>query len=735
MTNSMLQKILSSYNDDPIFRNFSQALVSQIRTSILARSNKQRLASLIQESYNKSKLRKPSEVVLTLEVHESKVILHSIMDDQPFIMDTLRMHLIGMGAHNMVGYNAVIGTVRDEDRVVKDYSATEKLMQDFDSVICFQMEGLNLEQLPAIEDHLKRTLRMSSAMVSDFRSMTRLIEQQIAHFDRDTHRNPNNETINSEVSAFLEWVLKDNFVFMGADLEDSNSENLSLGILNAQCEEDLKLQSGGGLTQWRDRPSSSKLPIFIRKGDFESPIHRLGQVDLISIDLPIVDAKIRLHLIGLFTHRAINQSSRQVPVLRKTLAEILVLDGCKSNTHRSRGICKVFDSLPTEFLFVSTAQQIHLLIDRILDAEQDQAARAKVVHMEREDNLFIVAAMPQNLWSDQLRSKLKSILMSKTGATYCDSGVFIGRHNTLLAHFFLTGNNVINRESSRQIEEELTQSCTPWNVRIQSVLTQKVGTEEAELIIHDFTNAFQSTFKQLRPTEEAVNDILVLHNLRKSTKIEAHMIFAENRNGEHRSYLRIYQGKNLVLSDMLPVIDNFGMRVVDQFADPVELSDQTLVIDTFRLEPIEGISFKDLQERQSNLCDGLEAVFAQKINNDPMNRLLLGANLNWEAVDLFRALFGYAKQLELSFTIAQTQAILLSAPQATQHLWKFFESKFSPSISNRSKALKKEREAAEDAIRKLETQSQDLVFRSFFNLIDSMLRTNFYKKNRSEHTT
>ena len=39
---------------------------------------------------------------------------------------------------------------------------------------------------------------------------------------------------------------------------------------------------------------------------------------------------------------------------------------------------------------------------------------------------------------------------------------------------------------------------------------------------------------------------------------------------KERAYLRVYQRHNL-LSDMLPVIDNFGLQVVDQFADPVYL--------------------------------------------------------------------------------------------------------------------------------------------------------------------
>ena len=80
----------------------------------------------------------------------------------------------------------------------------------------------------------------------------------------------------------------------------------------------------------------------------------------------------------------------------------------------------------------------------------------------------------------------------------------------------------------------------------------------------------------------------------------------------------------------MPVIDNFGFRIVDQFADPVYLpTGQTLTIDSFRLDSSRNISSKDIIKQTASLCEGLEAVFEKKMSSDPMNRLLLQADLSW----------------------------------------------------------------------------------------------------------
>ena len=143
-----------------------------------------------------------------------------------------------------------------------------------------------------------------------------------------------------ESAEFVDWLLQENFVFMGFQIGEQRS-----GILR----EELEHLWAPTVLDWS--PTVNGTPVVVRKGNVESPIHRVGLIDEIYLAVPNRDGQgfIPIHIIGLFTYRAVTQTSRHVPVLRSVLAEILKKENPPKGSFRYKGICNVFDSLPTEF--------------------------------------------------------------------------------------------------------------------------------------------------------------------------------------------------------------------------------------------------------------------------------------------------------------------------------------------------------------------------------------------------
>ena len=91
------------------------------------------------------------------------------------------------------------------------------------------------------------------------------------------------------------------------------------------------------------------------------------------------------------------------------------------------------------------------------------------------------------------------------------------------------------------------------------------------------------------------------------------------------SRIKIYQSERPYLTDLLPVLDNFGLRVIDATltqagCDPEE----PLWIVTFRMEPLpaDPLASGDLQQR---VLEGLRVTLCHRVENDSLNRLILGA--------------------------------------------------------------------------------------------------------------
>ena len=55
------------------------------------------------------------------------------------------------------------------------------------------------------------------------------------------------------------------------------------------------------------------------------------------------------------------------------------------------------------------------------------------------DSAFCLIAMPKTQFSDELREALQAHITESTNASYVDHGLFVGRYDTVLLHFFLTG--------------------------------------------------------------------------------------------------------------------------------------------------------------------------------------------------------------------------------------------------------------------------------------------------------
>ena len=91
----------------------------------------------------------------------------------------------------------------------------------------------------------------------------------------------------------------------------------------------------------------------------------------------------------------------------------------------------------------------------MLEAEQERKARVHIMQSLGDGTAFVLAAMPRGRWSDEVRQDIEQCLVESTGASYCDHGVFVGRYDTMLIHFYLTGCQALSETESA----DLTESC------------------------------------------------------------------------------------------------------------------------------------------------------------------------------------------------------------------------------------------------------------------------------------
>ncbi len=701
----------------PLFRAFVEDLVGRIRGPFFSHHAALSALEHLEVAFRFALERRGDEQRVEIRGGAKKgaVVLTS-MPDQAFIVDTTRLFLKRCAASYWGGFNVVYHPKRDANgRLVGFLDGGEA--EAIGYVECD--EGQLFGDVAASTALLREHLVLARATSVDFKAMTRTIERAIERFEAAADQGAALAEANSETAHFLKWLLRENFVFMGLS---GFGEPLGIERVDSR----FKGVTGG---EWP--PAHPPGYVSVRKSGIESPVHRAGRIDEILVAMPSGESML---VRGMFTYRAITQPSRNVPILRNVLGGILQNAQSRPGSYRYKGIANVFDSLPTEFLFTATAQAIEDMTDLVFEAEQQQEVGVTFLMMG-PSAASCVLAMPKSQYNEDLCEAVEEDIRNTLSATYSDRGVFFGRYDTVLLHYYLTGVNYPGDQGVRGMTERIRERATPFVARLWHAIAAKQGEAVADRLVDVYGQAFPEALLRQQSFDRCLADIARFEMLTAHRTLVADVFAIPGTDGGSEGLgLSLYQTDDVYLTAIVPVLDAFGLVVVDSQAFDVKPKSGKINIDTFHLDPKGGVGRDAILANRERLLEALAAVFAGDVESDRLNQLVLTAGLTWQEVDVVRGLARYSRQLGIKLAIVRVQEILLSNPHIATLLVDLFHTKFDP---DRNEARAERTAAAEtavrDALRKLRGYDEDHLFRALLELMTGMIRTNYYRTDRPFH--
>lgn len=707
--------------DRPLFERFVQHAIDRLRGPYLSLHHPNQVLRHLELAFSFARVRDADDVLVRVQPGESKgIVALSVMPDQPFIVDTIRLFFRRNELDYWGGFNVVITTTRDENGRLIDCGTAEGSAESI--VLLEANSGPTVENLQQASEQVRTNLLLAREMVRDFRAMTDSVQRAVSSLHTAADSAPSTVNPSRESANFLEWLIRDNFVFLGLDRVRDGAVVESLGIQKVagahqnSFSGDWPAPHGAGAIQ-------------VRKSAQESPIHRAGRIDEILVRYRASDgAEESLFLRGMFTYRAVTQPSRNVPILRQVLKEILVDSSEKPGSFRYKGIANVFDSLPTEFLFTTTSNAIQNMVALVFESEQLHEVGV-TFSLTGEQSAFCLVAMPKSEFSDQLRRDLQTTLMEGVAATYSDHGVFVGRYETVLLHYFLTG---VQRTSPAELEAtraNVRDQATPWPTRLWQALESKFDEATADRLTDTWSKAFPEAYIRRTGVERTLQDIRILEDLASAEHPSADLFIQDGQ-----LTLRLYEPVDIFLTDILPVLDDFGLVVMESYATEIRPRSGVMTLDTFVLAPMEGLDQATILQRRDLLIEALEAAFSDTVETDSLDALVMLAGISWAEVDMVRAYLRYMRQLKVPVALPRAKEILLSRPALVAAFVDLFRARFNPEYSDdREAAIERTWEAVDDHLRKIRAHDQDVVLRTMAQLIRHTLRTNFYRTDRVSH--
>ncbi|HZX88353.1 MAG TPA: NAD-glutamate dehydrogenase domain-containing protein, partial [Reyranella sp.] len=203
----------------------------------------------------------------------------------------------------------------------------------------------------------------------------------------------------------------------------------------------------------------------------------------------------------------------------------------------------------------------------------------------------------------------------------------------------------------------------------------------------------------------------------------------------HRLTLRLFHPKApLALSDILPLAENLGLRVLSEAPFLLKSGDQAVALQVLSVETADK-SPVDLAQAGPRFAEALDKVWARALESDGLNRLVLGAGLAWREVAILRTYAKYLRQAGIAFSQDYMERVLSSYPAIARLAVDLFLARFDPVLGEAaSDARKQKLDALEaeitGALEGVATLDEDRILRRFLNAVRCTLRTNYWQAGK-----
>jgi glutamate dehydrogenase len=742
-------------------------------------------AALANDLLDFARVRKPGTASIrlfnpALDAHgweSPHTVLQVVNDDMPFLVDSVTMALaeLGVGVH-VLGH-PVMPMSRDDggNLLAVGEGATESLMH-------LEIDRQAPNAAAGIETALRGVLDDVRAIVSDWAAM-RSKMLAVAE-DLPNRQMPLTTAQRQEAQDFLRWAADDHFTFFG---------HREYRVGQRGDEEVLSAVEGSGLGLLRGREvgkprllkslaahfmphSGSEDALILTKTNARSTVHRPGYMDYIGVLEFDADGKpvSEERFLGLYTSSAYNRRPWDIPIVRERYEHVMKASGLEPAGHSGKALKHILETLPRDELFQSSSEELAGLALGILGLQERVRSRM-FMRRDRYGRYYsALAYIPRDRYNTDVRLRIEAMLKEALHADHVDSNVSVGESPLAQVHMLVRPRAGVQVDvDPATLDRELASIVRNWFDDLRDVLTARHGEAAGLALASRYGRALSAGYIERATPGIAADDVACLaaldgpDDLRLSLYRAAHV-----QPGEGALRFKLYrQHADLPLSDVLPMMENMGLRVIAEHPYRIELpgSDGAAVPVYIQDFEVESTRVElDVERLAAQFEDAFAQIWRGNAENDGFNRLILCAGLDWRQVSMLRGYCKYLLQVGVPFSQAYVEETLARYPLLARLLVELFEARFDPRtgaestdavddgarrllvqfeslagadagtlavlervVAARSLGRTEQCDATREALRALldrvASLDEDRILRSFISVIDATLRTGYYQ--------
>ena len=652
--------------------------------------------------------RKPGELALRMksiggEAGKRRMRLAIVNDDMPFLVDSVAGAIAArnLGIHRLL--HPVIKVQRDE--AGRMAAIGEGLAE---SIIYIELDRADARRRQELVEELRDVLYCVRNAVADWRTMLARMEADADVLDGQ----------DDEGAALLRWLAENHFTLLGhAEVDGQGKVRETLGILRS------------AVNLWDEPASKAAIehltgkegPALILKADRVSPVHRRVPLDVILVRRP--DGCVSVHC-GLWTSAAMREPADDVPVLRSRLAALDRELGYSPSSHGGKALAHAISTLPHDLLISFDEHEVRLAALTAMSLADRPRPKLLLLTGALQRHLYAFVWLPREQLTTTRRMAIGKMIADSVGVPIGSWTIDVGDEELALLRFTFAVDPSTRIPDINSLDAVLVEMVRGWSPSVEGELVEQAGSGRGARLAITYLDSLPDDYRARTSATEAARDIIRLSSLEGPRDREVRLIACDTE-GDLR--LKVYRcGGYVALSEAVPVLENFGFRVLEEV--PTRLGDEGLGhIHDFDVDMPAGVDCAASFERDEIVERAIASVLRGDAENDDFNRLILSAGVQPRAVLWLRAWFRYLRQTGVTYGLATVVDALARAPAATKAIIELFTALHDPALkADRAAEVKRTRDAFDDALRSVSAIDDDRILRLMRAVVEATLRTNAF---------
>jgi glutamate dehydrogenase len=243
------------------------------------------------------------------------------------------------------------------------------------------------------------------------------------------------------------------------------------------------------------------------KTNAESTVHRRARMDYIGVKKLDEEGRVvgERRFLGLFTSEAYSEKAERIPILRQKLGRILDESGVQAGSHDYKEIHTIFNTLPKEELFLTSAEEIGADVRTVLTTFAADEVRVTLRRDPLLRGVSIMVILPKEKFSGEARKRIEQALVEVLEGEVLNYHLALGEGDQARLHFYVAASaERLDVVTTKQLEEIVRELTRTWTDRMREGLERVRPPEEARRLARTYGEALSPEYKAATRPRAAV---------------------------------------------------------------------------------------------------------------------------------------------------------------------------------------------------------------------------------------